>query len=484
MPENEAARLAALRESKILDTAPEAAFDDITRLAAHICSTPTALVSLIDIDRQWNKSKVGMDATETPRDVAFCAHTIVQSDILIVPDTLTDKRFATNPLVTSDPHIRFYAGVPLITAAGYALGTLCVIDYVPRELTPQQVEAQQTLGRQVVRQIELRRNLADLQRTAVKRQGVHKKQLQFFKQIALGLASLLVVATGVLSYFGAICLYCFTLAAVYYFIHRLNTERQHTEAALEQERDFTAAVLDTAAALVVVLDLQGRIIRFNRACEQTTGYSFAEVRGKYFWNLFLISKEEVVTVKAVFENFRAGHTNQYENYWVTRNGARRLITWSNTALLDKQGAVEYLISTGIDITERKLQEALQQANEKLTNWVNELEQRNSEIALLREMSDVLQACFTVEEAYTAIAQFVQRLFPQTSGGIFLSVPQTWSLPLLLGALHRSLVRSRLHPTSAGLCDVVGHILLEARTRVCCANIYTRTHHPLNHSAYR
>ena len=161
IPENESARLEALQRYAILDTFPEQEFDDLSRLAALVCGTPIALVSLVDADRQWFKAKIGIDEAETPRDIAFCGHAILERDVMVVPDTLADERFRANPLVTGGPNVRFYAGAPLITQDGHALGTLCVLDHVPRDLTADQKQALKALGRLVVTQIELRRSVSD-----------------------------------------------------------------------------------------------------------------------------------------------------------------------------------------------------------------------------------------------------------------------------------------------------------------------------------
>lgn len=154
---DETERLAALRLYDVLDTPPEEPFDDLTELAAHICAAPIALISLIDEERQWFKSRVGLSAKETARDIAFCAHAIHQPDLFIVEDAARDDRFCDNPLVTEEPHIRFYAGAPLISPEGHALGTLCVIDREPRSLAPDHQRALRVLSRHVMTQLELRR---------------------------------------------------------------------------------------------------------------------------------------------------------------------------------------------------------------------------------------------------------------------------------------------------------------------------------------
>ena len=159
---NEARRLKVLWQYDVLDTVPEEVFDDLTELAARICEAPIALLSLIDEDRQWFKAKVGVTLNETSRDISFCAHAIKHHDLFIIPDATQDARFADNPLVISDPKIRFYAGAPLITPDGYALGTLCVIDKVPRELRTEQKQALRVLARHVMTQLELRRHAKEL----------------------------------------------------------------------------------------------------------------------------------------------------------------------------------------------------------------------------------------------------------------------------------------------------------------------------------
>jgi two-component system NtrC family sensor kinase len=200
MPAPDRDRVAALQKYAILDTEPEQAFDDLTLLASFVCKTPIALISLVDEDRQWFKSKIGMDACQTSRDIAFCSVAIQQTDVMVVPDTLQDERFRNNPLVVSGPRIRFYAGAPLINEEGYALGTLCVVDRTPREFGADQKEALQALGRLVLAQLEFRRNLQLLKEALTDRtQAEHDRERELLKvqQTLTRVLGLRIVPNGV-----------------------------------------------------------------------------------------------------------------------------------------------------------------------------------------------------------------------------------------------------------------------------------------------
>jgi PAS domain S-box-containing protein len=220
-PANERDRLRVLREYEVLDSEAEQSFDDIVRLAAYVCETPSAMVTLVDESRQWFKSSIGLAFRETHRDVSFCAHAILARDVLLVPDTTKDPRFRENPLVTGPPGIRFYAGVPLVSEAGFALGTLAVIDSKPRQLTPEQIQGLETLSRQVMAQLELRRRVARHSRRAIS-----------------------------------------------------------AETTLQTAAEYHRFIFDSTLDAIVIMDPAGRVMDFNAAAEQLFGYARSEVVGR------------------------------------------------------------------------------------------------------------------------------------------------------------------------------------------------------------
>ena len=181
---DERARLDALERLQILDTMPEQAYDDLVLLASTICGTPIALVSLIDRDRQWFKAHQGIGLTETDRSIAFCGHAIRRPDeVMVVPDASRDPRFAANPLVAGEPHVRFYAGAPLVTRGGVALGTICVLDDKPHTLTPQQTDALSAIARQVMHLLELRQTNDELKRLAEENARMNAQLLRYQREL-------------------------------------------------------------------------------------------------------------------------------------------------------------------------------------------------------------------------------------------------------------------------------------------------------------
>jgi diguanylate cyclase (GGDEF)-like protein/PAS domain S-box-containing protein len=193
---------------------------------------------------------------------------------------------------------------------------------------------------------------------------------------------------------------------------------KQVEEELTKERDFSNAILDTAASLVLVLDRQGLITRFNFACEKITGYTAQEMKGQHLWDI--LSANPALTRDRIEILLAGNYPNTYESYWLTKDGEKRLISWSNTVLVDMKGNVEYIIATGIDITESRHAEiALQEANQKLVTWVNELEERTAEMAQLSEMGEQLQSCKTINEACAISGQYIRKISPDSQGALYL-----------------------------------------------------------------
>ncbi len=291
LPKNEAERLGALRAYEILDTPPESRFDDLARLAATVCDTPTALVSFTDENRQWFKSRVNFEAFELPREIAFCAHVVLDAeDVLIVEDASADTRFAANPLVAGNPHIRFYAGVPLVSPDGFTLGALCVIDYKPRRLSAEQIASLKLLAKQVVSQMEQRREIA---------------------------------------------------------------EREKTEKKLVASEQRFRDYLDNSLALFCTHDLDGVILSVNPAAAKSLGYSQEEIIGKHL-NEFIVPEARTYTAAYLMKIEREGSSHGLM-WVLTKSGERRIWSHSNILRTDADGGRggKYVLGSAQDVTDLK-----------------------------------------------------------------------------------------------------------------------------------
>ena len=301
--QDEKRRLEVLWQYEVLDTPPEEAFDDFTALAAQICEAPIALISLVDENRQWFKSKFGLTASETARDVSFCGHGIHHSHLFIVPDATRDERFADNPLVTAEPRIRFYAGAPLVSPEGQALGMLCVIDHVPRELRPNQLESLRILSRHVMAQLELRRRTRELARV--------QSDLDRF----------------------------------------LKAEKELRES--QREASFLADLLEHSSQPLVVGFPDGYIGRFNSAFLTLTGYGKEEMQ-KLNWTCDLTPPEwREHEQKQLEELRRTGRPVRYEKEYFRKDGSRVPIELLVHLARDHRGQPGYYYAFVTDITERK-----------------------------------------------------------------------------------------------------------------------------------
>lgn len=269
LPKDEAERLQALKDYEILDTPAEEAFDRITRIASRVLQTPISVISLVDANRQWFKSRQGLDATETPREIAFCTHAILQEEVMVVTDATQDPRFKDNPLVTGDPKIRFYAGAPLRTRQGHGIGTLCAIDRRPREITAEQSELLQDLAQLVIDEMELRlqgqRMLGELRA----------------KEVALA-----------------------ELKSAHARILEESNERRRAEEALNDREARTRVIVDTVLEGIITIDDSGVIETVNPAACRTFGYESDEVIGK---NVSMLMPEP----------FRGAHDGYISNYLAT-----------------------------------------------------------------------------------------------------------------------------------------------------------------------
>ena len=294
---SEAERLKSLLDYDILDTQADPAYDEIVRVAAQVTGAPYAYLGFLDANRLWFKSRVGFPERELPRETTACQFTILDGEPLLIADAAREPRFPAEGLsLTRDLHCRSYLGAPLAGPAG-AVGTLAVLSPLPNAFTEEHAWILGVLARQVVTRME------------------------------------------------------YTIHA--HAQERAIRSRQRIERALTVERNFVSAVLDTMSALVLVLDTSGRIVRFNRACEEVSGYLFAELAGRAFPQELFLPEERGLALDLLQQALGGPLGEPRELHWISRDGRKRCIAWNTTTLTDGIGEINFIIMTGLDVTEQR-----------------------------------------------------------------------------------------------------------------------------------
>ncbi|GAB3550696.1 hypothetical protein GCM10027343_34070 [Noviherbaspirillum agri] len=340
----EGMRIETLRQYDILDTAPESQFDDIAVLASRLCATPMAALSLIDEKRQWFKARIGIDLEELPRERSFCNVTIQGTELFIVPDLQADARFASDPLVASQPSLRFYAGAPLVASNGFVLGTLAVFDCIPRELSEEQKDSLRVLAHQAVAQLELRRSLKSLKRLVHERDR-SEEQLRISHR---DLEKRVTERTAELNQVNA------TLTA--------------EVARRAREAGFSQALIDSLPGIFYVIDASGRFLRWNKNLEKVTGYSHDEVSRAHPLDFMAMESERSLLEKRIGMVFSEGKAN-VEVHLKTKGG--EWIPYYLTGVKVRLDGRPCISGMGIDITERRLaEESLRLRNRALQASVN------------------------------------------------------------------------------------------------------------------
>lgn len=403
-------RLKALRSYNVLDTLPEDAFDAIARLAAHICNTPIALISFIDADRQWVKSRVGVDVNQMHRADAFCNHTILGNKVFEVPDTLESKIFRQNNFVVNDPNIRFYAGAPLIDPNGYRLGALCVMDTVPRKLSKEQLAALRTLAGDVMSRLELRKHKKELEDNVQRQneflslfdnspeiqcimdrefrieminrsvtdilgytadeslghsvwdffsEGVRTSSLQKLKNNFDNQSYPVTIETPVLTLSGDIKWVSWSLVFKenkWYASGRDITFQKKAKSDL----DILSFAARKSPSGMVIRDNQGQIIWMNEALEKLFGYSLDEVKGKTVGNMIIGEETDMDVFNGALQAFQQNQPYEVEIKFYKKDRTPVWVFLSNSPLFNERGDVERQVGIMVDISERK------KAEEQLT----------------------------------------------------------------------------------------------------------------------